>query len=156
MTVLENIQKRLPAKPLKDSLPVSQTSPAETGSLRRRLSFGIIPSDISTTWAIRRTKSMSSFGETTGSSLKRWWNSSWNWILSRKPTFARDLEMDEEESSMLGFHKKGTLHHVFYKIRFEVRKLLNSKAGRDQGFKYDSQSYAQNFDDGVGKNMYQS
>ncbi|KAI3864638.1 hypothetical protein MKX03_009158 [Papaver bracteatum] len=161
MSMLENIQKRLPARPLKESLPVSQTSNQQSpeGSLRRRLSFGIIPADISTqasTWAIRRTKSMSSFGETTGSSIKKWWDMSWAWILSRKPTFARDLEMDDEESSMLGFHKKGTLHHVFYKIRFEFRKLVNSKTGRDQGFKYDSQSYAQNFDDGVGKNMYQS
>ncbi|KAI3949686.1 hypothetical protein MKX01_040903 [Papaver californicum] len=64
--------------------------------------------------------------------------------------------MDEKESSMLGFHKKGTLHHVFYKIRFEFKKLVNRKTGRDQDFKYDSYSYVQNFDDGAGKNMYQS
>ncbi|OVA01091.1 hypothetical protein BVC80_8827g11 [Macleaya cordata] len=163
MTMLESIQKRsfLPTKPMKESLPVSQTNSNPQGNLRRRLSslsLGIPPSISSqaTSWAFHRSKSMSSFGESAGTSVRKWWDWGWAWILSRKPIFAKDLEMNEEESAMLGFHNKGTLSHVFYKVRFELRKLMNSNAvGATQGFKYDSYSYTQNFDNGVKNKKYE-
>ena len=69
--------------------------------------------------------------------------------MSRRPTFARDLEMNDAENSLLGFQSRGTWRHVFYKVRSEFRKLLGSdRLPTTQTFSYDSFSYAQNFDDG--------
>lgn len=69
--------------------------------------------------------------------------------MSRRPTFARDLEMNEEETTLLGFHSRGTLRHVFYKVRSEFRRFLGSdRLPTTQTFRYDPCSYAKNFDDG--------
>ncbi|KAF8406737.1 hypothetical protein HHK36_008829 [Tetracentron sinense] len=100
-------------------------------------------------WAFPRSKSMPSLGEFSGGSIRKWWDWGWAWILSRKPTFARDLEMNEEESAMLGCHNKGSWRHVFYKVRSDLRRLVRSDhVGLPQTFRYDSYSYSQNFDDG--------
>lgn len=59
--------------------------------------------------------------------------------------------MNEEEMSMLGCHSKGSLKHLFYKVRSEIRKLVRSQTlptRAAQGFRYDSFNYAKNFDDG--------
>uniref|UniRef100_A0A5B7BXK4 Uncharacterized protein n=1 Tax=Davidia involucrata TaxID=16924 RepID=A0A5B7BXK4_DAVIN len=115
-----------------EALPVSQP-PA--GGLRRRLSYlSLISSSpaTATSWAssFGRSKSVSSnMGEyaAAGSSLvRKWWDWGWAWILSRKPTFARDLEMNEQETVLLGCHNKGSWRHVFYKVRSELTRLVGS------------------------------
>ncbi|KAK4405405.1 hypothetical protein Sango_0547000 [Sesamum angolense] len=52
------------------------------------------------------------------------WVWGWDWILSRKPTFATDLEMNEEETAVLGTHNKGSWRHVFYKVTSQLRRKL--------------------------------
>lgn len=72
------------------------------------------------------------------------------WIMSKKPTFAQDLEMNEEEKAVLGCHSRGSLRHVFYKVRSELRRFVRSdnNVGLPQTFRYDSFNYSKNFDDG--------
>ncbi|KAJ6897343.1 hypothetical protein NC651_023266 [Populus alba x Populus x berolinensis] len=115
------------------ALPVSQTHFSKdqaVAGLRRRLSslsLKIQPiSSPATQWAFQRSKSVSAMGEYAGSSVKKWWDWGWSWILSRKPVFAQDLEMNEEETRVLGCHRKGSWGHVFYKFRSEVIKLARS------------------------------
>ncbi|KAH7689400.1 hypothetical protein IHE45_03G095700 [Dioscorea alata] len=156
-SMFENLQKKrfFPTMPEKDELPISQDKHKETHiiGLRRRLSsfsINVQPlTSASTAWAFRRSQSMPSFGEFAGGPLRKWWDWSWGWILSRKPAFAKDIEMNEEESTMLGYNSKGSLKHLLYKLRSEFRRLLRSETlPTTQGFRYDSFSYAQNFDDG--------
>lgn len=154
-SVIEGFQKRsfLPTMPANQALPVSQGDSKEP-CLRRRLSslsLKIQPiASPAASWAFRRSKSVSSMGEYAGSSIRKWWDWGWSWILSRKPIFATDLEMDEEETKMLGSHNKGSWRHVFYKVRYEIRKLVGSdKVGLPQTYSYDSYNYSQNFEDGV-------
>ncbi|XP_020593315.1 uncharacterized protein LOC110033620 [Phalaenopsis equestris] len=149
-----------PSKPMKDELPISQTPNKETHliGLRRRLisSFSIkiqpLSSSAVCSWAsLRRSKSAPEFvQEFTGGSLRRWWEWSWSWLLSKKPGFVRDLEMNEEETEVLGYHRKGSVRHLFYKIRSEIRKLVQPQRlpTTHCKFRYDSFSYAQNFDGG--------
>ncbi|XP_058070594.1 uncharacterized protein LOC131219460 [Magnolia sinica] len=153
----DSFQKRnfFPSMPTKQSLPISQSAPdgPPKQTMRRRLSslsLKIQPlSSSSTSWAFRRSKSMSAMGEYAGSSLRKWWDWGWTWIMSRRPTFARDLEMNDEESNMLGRHSRGSWKHVFYKVRSEFRRFVRSdRLPTTQRFRYDSFSYAQNFDDG--------
>ncbi|KAF6154263.1 hypothetical protein GIB67_026719 [Kingdonia uniflora] len=93
-----------------------------------------------------RSKSMTSLGEFAG----KWWDWGWGWILSRKPMFARDLELNEEESTLIGSHNKGSWRHVFFKARAELKRLVvgSDHVGAPQTFRYDSYSYSQNFDGG--------
>lgn len=74
--------------------------------------------------------------------------------MTKKPTFAQDLEMNEEESALLGFHNKGSWKHVMYKVKAEIRRLVWSN--QQKGYAYDSYSYAQNFDDGVKIKKYEN
>ncbi|KAF5176372.1 hypothetical protein FRX31_034039 [Thalictrum thalictroides] len=157
-SIFESIQKKSFFPTISaDSLPVSQASTTDQ-SLRRRLScFSVKIQPISTpatssSWAFHKSKSMSSMGEYAGSSIRKWWDWSWAWILTKKPTFAADLEMNEEESAMLGFHNKGSWRHVFYKVKAEFRRIVgssNNHVDASKGFRYDSYSYQQNFDDGT-------
>ncbi|KAK9164754.1 hypothetical protein Syun_005656 [Stephania yunnanensis] len=166
-SLLETFQKPsfFPSRPFNDSLPVSSQDPKnqqqqQQGSIRRRLSSismkiqrPQIPSSQSSWEFIRRSKSLSSMKvESAGNSIRKWWDWGWGWILSRKPTFARDLEMNEEETAMLGCQNKGSWKHVIYKVRFELRKLVGytnvSSSASSPVFAYDSYSYKQNFDDG--------
>jgi hypothetical protein len=137
------------------ALPVSQTHDSKdrgAAALRRRissLSLKIQPiSSPATQWAFQRSKSVSAMGEYAGSSIRKWWGWGWSWILSKKPPFAQDLEMNEEETRALGCHNKGSWRHVFYKVRYEVRKLVRSddKVGLPQTYRYDSFNYSKNFD----------
>ncbi|XP_077209973.1 uncharacterized protein LOC143845489 [Tasmannia lanceolata] len=142
-----------PSIPTKDSLPISDPKDPSPQGLRKRLSsfsLRLQPlSSGSTSWAFRRSKSMPAIGEFAGNSVKKWWDWGWGWILSRKPTFARDLELNEEETTMLGFQNKGSWKHIFYKVRSELRKLVGSnQLPTTQRFRYDSFDYAQNFDNG--------
>ncbi|XP_031258924.1 uncharacterized protein LOC116117029 [Pistacia vera] len=137
------------------SLPLSQTESTtdQKPYLRRRLSslsLKIQPLSLRTTsWAFQRSKSVSSMGEYAGSSIRKWWDWGWTWILSRKPIFAKDLEMNEEETVILGCHNRGSWRHVFYKVKFELRKLVGSdKVALPQTCKYTSFDYSKNFDDG--------
>uniref|UniRef100_A0A1D1Z8K5 Uncharacterized protein n=1 Tax=Anthurium amnicola TaxID=1678845 RepID=A0A1D1Z8K5_9ARAE len=158
-SILENLQKRsfLASRPGKDDLPISQAAP-KMGVRRRFSSFSVGTQPLSSAaaasseWAFRRTKSMSSIGDLAGGSLRRWWDWGWGWILSRKPTFARDLEMNEEETAMLGCHGKGSWRHVLYKLRSELRKVVGSgasaSASAEGGFRCDSFGHEQHLHDG--------
>ncbi|KAJ8512978.1 hypothetical protein OPV22_003412 [Ensete ventricosum] len=161
-SLFENVQKKrlFPTMPYKDELPTFQVHQQQQQQqdshligLRKRISSFSVKiqplSSVSTEWAIRRCKSMPSIGEFAGGPLRRWWGSWWGWILSRKPVFAQDVEMNEEETAMLGSHHKGSWRHVFYRVRSEIRKLMRSNSlPTTQGFRYDSFDYPQNFDDG--------
>ncbi|EXB40427.1 hypothetical protein L484_013730 [Morus notabilis] len=149
-SIVQTFQKR-------DFLPVSQdaSSPKDQQpSIRRRLSslslkLQPISSSPAASWAFRRSKSVSAMGESAGSSIRKWWDCGWGWILSRKPMFAEDLEMNEEETKALGSHSRGSWRHVFYKVRSELRKLVRSdRVGLPQTCRYDSFNYSKNFDDG--------
>ncbi|XP_059314510.1 uncharacterized protein LOC132065240 [Lycium ferocissimum] len=117
------------------------------------LSFYSTSTNSSSSWAFRRSKSLSSLsagvGEYAGSSIRKWWEWGVGWIMSKKPTFADDLEMNEEEKAVLGCHSKGSWRHVFYKVRSELRRLVRSgnNVGLPQTFRYDSFNYSKNFDD---------
>ncbi|KAL3514927.1 hypothetical protein ACH5RR_021829 [Cinchona calisaya] len=50
-------------------------------------------------------------------SIRKWWEWGWAWILSRKPTFSKDVEMNEDETAALGWHNKGSWSHVFFKLK---------------------------------------
>ncbi|KAF8409891.1 hypothetical protein HHK36_002409 [Tetracentron sinense] len=140
--IVESFQRRsfFASLPTNQDLPVSQTNSKE-GGLRQRLSAvsaRIQPtSSPASSWAFRRSKSMSSIGDFAGSSVRKWWDWGRAWILSRKPTFVRDLEMNEEESVMLGWHNnKGSWRHVFYKVRSEFKRLVGTdNVGLPQTFR---------------------
>ncbi|XP_073158008.1 uncharacterized protein [Henckelia pumila] len=112
------------------SLPVSEPGlQDQRPGIRRRLSslslnLKIQPSPPSA-WAFRRSKSLSSMGENAGDSIRKWWDWGWGWILSRKPAFAADLEMNEEETTTIGFHNKGSWRHVFFKVTSQLRRKLS-------------------------------
>lgn len=139
--------------PTNQALPVSQFQDPNQQSIRRRLSslsLKLQPiSSPAASWAFQRSKSVSSMGEYAGSSVKKWWDLGWSWILSKKPIFAEDLEMNEEEIKVIGSHNKGSWRHVFYKVRSEFRKLLGSQnVGLPQTYKCDSTNYSNDFDNG--------
>ncbi|KAK3421212.1 uncharacterized protein LOC104415921 [Eucalyptus grandis] len=103
------------------------------GSLRRRIMSSLslriqpISHPSSSSWSFRRSKSMSSIGDQAGNSIKKWWEWGWSWITSRKPVFAQDLEMNEEEIRVLGgLQNRGSWRHVLYKVRSEIRKIVRS------------------------------
>nr|XP_008377836.2 uncharacterized protein LOC103440924 [Malus domestica] len=131
--------------PANHSLPVSQEQLTEQPGLRRRLSslsLKLQPiSSPATSWALSRSKSVSAMGEYAGGSIRKWWVQSWAWIMSRKPIFAQDLEMNEEETKVLGSDNRGSWRHVFYKVRSELKKLMGSDVGSLP------QTYRYNFDD---------
>ncbi|KAL5571112.1 hypothetical protein UlMin_020709 [Ulmus minor] len=54
-------------------------------------------------------------GEYAGTSIRKWWDWGWSWILSKKPIFAQDLKMNEEDTKILGSRGKGSWRHLFYK-----------------------------------------
>ncbi|CAN6246344.1 unnamed protein product [Urochloa humidicola] len=143
-TILENIQKTrfLPTRPLKDELPTFQGGGLGGGGggkeshlmgLRKRLSSfsgKIQPiSSASAEWAFRRSKSAPSLGAALaagGGSLRQWWEWGVGWLMSKKPGFAGDLEMNEEEVAALGRQSRGSLGHILYKVRAGVRRLVMS------------------------------
>lgn len=141
-TILENIQKArfLPTRPLKDELPTFQGGFGGGGKeeshlmgLRKRLSSfsgKIQPiSSASAEWAFRRSKSAPSLGAAFaagGGSLRQWWQWGVGWLLSKKPGFAGDLEMNEEEVAALGRQGRGSWAHILYKMRSGVRRLVMS------------------------------
>ncbi|GAA0142905.1 hypothetical protein LIER_03702 [Lithospermum erythrorhizon] len=114
------------------SLPLSQQKD-QTPSIRRRLSSLSLKSmteysSPATSWALRRSESVSSISKNAGNSIAKWWTWGWDWILSRKPTFALDLEMNEDEKRVIGCQNKGSLRHVFFKLNFEIKKIVGDKA----------------------------
>lgn len=131
-SIVQSLQKRIPTMPsTSQALPVSRGSdPDQAPALRRRLSslsLKLQPiSSPATTWALQRSKSVSAMGEYAGGSIKKWWDWGWTWVLSRKPIFAQDLEMNEEETKILGSDNRGSWRHVFFKVRSELRKLMSS------------------------------
>ncbi|KAG8072129.1 hypothetical protein GUJ93_ZPchr0006g41455 [Zizania palustris] len=136
-TILENIQKAgfLPTRPLKDELPTSQSGggggkESHLMGLRKRLSSfsgKIQPiSSASAEWAFRRSKSAPSLGAFAGGPLKSWWDWGVGWLMSKKPVFASDLEMNEEEVAILGRQSKGSWGHILFKMRSGVRRLVAS------------------------------
>ncbi|CAG7886251.1 unnamed protein product [Brassica rapa] len=129
-SMMETLQIRKPA-----SLPVSQRlSPStkdEHGVIRRRLSSLSLnllnqPSEIASRFP--KSKSVSDMGKQVGSSVKEWWEWGWSWILSRKPIFIRDLELNREEAKTIGSQNKGSIMHVFLKLRSQIRSLVGSSS----------------------------
>ncbi|KAF3434891.1 hypothetical protein FNV43_RR21978 [Rhamnella rubrinervis] len=153
-SIVQSFQKRsfLPTSN-HGSLPVSQSQ--DPNGIRRRLSslslkLQPISCSPAASWAFSRSKSVSSMGDYAGSSIRKWWDWGWSWILSKKPIFAQDLEMNEEETKVLGSHSRGSWRHVFYKVRSELKKFVGSdKVGLPQTCRYDSFNYSKNFDEGM-------
>lgn len=114
---------------MKGSLPVSRSeSEVNEGGIRRRLSSLSVKSPVvGVSWSsFPRSKSISSMSDYAGTSIRSWWDWSWAWILSRKPIFATDLEMNHHETKLLGSHNRGTWRHVFYKLRSEITRFISS------------------------------
>lgn len=135
-TILETIQKArlLPPRPLKDELPTFGGGGREEShltGLRKRLSAfsgKIQPiSSASAEWAFRRRSRPAPSLSAGGGSLRQWWRRGVvGWLLSRKPGFAGDLEMNEEEVAALGRQSRGTWAHILFKMRSGVRRLVAS------------------------------
>ncbi|KAL9231783.1 hypothetical protein vseg_006959 [Gypsophila vaccaria] len=119
------------------TLPISSSSSSSTDdhdklpTLRRRLSSlslnlhaGSISSTSAATWAVNRSKYITSMGKSAGSSVKNWWAWGWAWVMSRKPNMFHDLEMNKEEKHFVGYHFKGSLRHVFYKLKCGVKRVF--------------------------------
>uniref|UniRef100_A0A0D9X9N1 Uncharacterized protein n=1 Tax=Leersia perrieri TaxID=77586 RepID=A0A0D9X9N1_9ORYZ len=157
--ILETIKPRRSAS--RENLPVTNSVGKDGGGdhligLRRRMSsfsVRIQPLSSASAGAFRRASSMPSTARAMAAgagALRRWWDLGVGWVMNRKPSFARDLEMNDDEAAVLGCHCRGTWRHVFFKIRASARRLL----GRDglplssHDFRYDSVSYAHNFDNG--------
>ncbi|XP_065854816.1 uncharacterized protein [Euphorbia lathyris] len=134
-------------------IPVSQDQQQQQQQgIRRRLSslslkLQPIASSSTYSWAFQRSKSVSSMGEYAGTSLRKWWDWSWSWILSRKPIFAQDLELNEEETKIIGSNNRGSWRHVLLKVRSELKKIVRSdnKVGLPQTYRYNSFNYNKNF-----------
>ncbi|KAI4366989.1 hypothetical protein MLD38_022778 [Melastoma candidum] len=140
-TIIQSIREKnlLPGFSSSLSLPLSRsTEPGQPPqpSLRRRLSSlslriqQQVPSPGDSWASFRRSRSVSSMGDYAGgggSSIRKWWEQGWSWIMSRKPVLARDLEMSEEEGRVLGAQNKGSLRHVLFKVRSEIMKLVGSE-----------------------------
>ena len=149
-SIVQSLQKRMPTS--QGALPVSQGSGLDQApALRRRLSslsLKLQPiSSPATSWAMQRSKSVSAMGEYAGGSIKRWWDWGWTWVLSRKPIFAQDLEMNKEETKILGSDNRGSWRHFFFKVRSELRKLMSSNnvTTLPQTYRpYDSLNYPKN------------
>ncbi|KAL3383263.1 hypothetical protein AABB24_002654 [Solanum stoloniferum] len=173
-TCTENMSSLLQSFHSKEALPMSQPTEEERGEglgVRKRLSslslrmnmrmmrstcqqqpiLSFYSSSSSSSWAFRRSKSLSSMGEYTGNSIRKWWDWGLGWIMSKKPAFANDLEMNEEEKAVLGCNSKGSWRHVFYKVRSELRRFIGSgnNVGLPQTFRY---NYSNNFDDNLIRN----
>ncbi|AET01086.1 hypothetical protein MtrunA17_Chr5g0448731 [Medicago truncatula] len=124
----------------KGSLPVSTKTKlgdaadavaAGGGFIRRRLSTSSLKNNTSTEttnnkWSsfIPRSKSLSF--SSIGDSIRNWWTWSWAWILSRKPIFATDLEMNEQETKLLTSRDKGSWKHVICRMRSEIRRRITN------------------------------
>ncbi|KAL0726057.1 hypothetical protein Bca4012_022150 [Brassica carinata] len=130
-SMMETLQIRKPT-----SLPVShqRLSPStkdEHGVIRRRLSSLSLnllnqPSEIASRFP--KSKSVSDMGKQVGSSVKEWWEWGWSWILSRKPVFIRDLELNREEAKTIGSQNRGSIMHVFFKLRSRIRTLMGGSS----------------------------
>ncbi|XP_024316423.1 uncharacterized protein LOC100838194 [Brachypodium distachyon] len=168
--ILETIKPRRSLS--REDLPVTHAASAsgkgkaggdlDLSGMRRRVSSSLSArirplsssSSSSSAALFRRARSMPSIKALAAAgALRRWWEWGLGWVMARKPPFARGLEMSDDEAKALGgCHCRGTLRHVFFRARAEVRRLLGRDgrpvASSAQDFRYDSDSYAQNFDDG--------
>ncbi|CAN0881039.1 hypothetical protein LINGRAHAP2_LOCUS13989 [Linum grandiflorum] len=81
-------------------------------------------------------------GHHAGDSIKSWWGWGLAWILSKKPVFAQDLEMNEEEAKVLGSQNRGSWFHILYKLKSEIRKAIvarsDKSAGLPQTYRYNN------------------
>lgn len=131
-SMMETLQIRKPASlPVSQRLSPSSSSKDEHGVIRRRLSSLSLnllnqPSEIASRFP--KSKSVSDMGKQVGSSVKEWWEWGWSWILSRKPIFIRDLELNREEAKTIGSQNRGSIMHVFLKLRSQIRSLMGSSS----------------------------
>jgi len=113
----------------KGSLPLSTKTKGE-GFIRRRLSTSSLnnnntSAETNNKWSfVPRSKSLSF--SSMGDSIRNWWTWSWAWILSRKPIFATDLEMNEQETKLLTSRDKGSWKHVICRMRSEIRRRITN------------------------------
>ncbi|KAK4761335.1 hypothetical protein SAY87_006228 [Trapa incisa] len=132
-------------------LPLSSSQSSSSGLLRRRLSSIHVPLSASSaaSWALHRSKYLPAIETRTGSTIRKWWDSAWSWVLSRKSIFSNDLETNDEETRLVGSQSRGSWRRIFYKVRAEIRRLVGSdRVGLPQSYRYDSVDYSKNFDDG--------
>ncbi|KAL5856285.1 hypothetical protein ACOSQ3_006123 [Xanthoceras sorbifolium] len=117
-SIVQTFQKRTILPTNNQALPVSQTDSSSSlnsnneqqqqqeEGLRKRLSSlslriqPPISSQTVASWASQRSKSVSSIGEYAGTSIRKWWDWGWSWVLYKKPTFAQDLEMKRRPGSL--------------------------------------------------------
>ncbi|KAI4975015.1 hypothetical protein ZWY2020_048622 [Hordeum vulgare] len=128
--ILETIKPR--RSPWLEDLPVTnggggaaKGAKVDLSGMRRRvsssLSLSLQPLSSSSSAAFRRARSMPSIKALAAAgAVRQWWEWGLGWVMTRKPSFARGLEMNDEEAAVLGCHCRGTLRHVFYKARAEV------------------------------------
>jgi hypothetical protein len=165
-TIIETIQKRnlFPARPLKDDLPIfnaplrsPSTSITTVGvatsdhliGLRKRLcSFSDKIQPLSTS-SFLRSRSMPSFNSFSINPILQWWSWGIGWILARKPAIVSDLELNEEEVTVLGTHNKGSLRHALYRVQSGFRKLVMgsgtlpvSQKVRSDSFSYNAKQFS--------------
>ncbi|KAF8690127.1 hypothetical protein HU200_041366 [Digitaria exilis] len=155
--ILETIKPRRS----EEKLPVTTAAGASAGGgggLRRRMSSvsaQLGPSlSAAASASIRRAQSMPSVKALAAAgALRRWWEWGIGWVMARRPP-PLFMEMSDEEADEIGgCHCRGTWRHVLYKVRAGARRLLGRdgrplKPAATPVFRYDSVSYAQNFDDG--------
>ncbi|CAI8587197.1 unnamed protein product [Vicia faba] len=113
-----------------NALPVStkedDDAAAAGGGIRRRLSSSSLNSipAAAANWSFPRSKSLPF--SSAGDSIRNWWLWIFAWILSRKPIFATDLEMNEQETKHLASADRGSWKHVIYRTRSEIKRITNS------------------------------
>ncbi|KAJ0704283.1 hypothetical protein HanPI659440_Chr14g0560931 [Helianthus annuus] len=91
---------------------------------------------------MRRSKSVSSMGESASTSIRNWWDWGWGWILSRKRVFGPDLEFNKSSSNS---SNGGSWKSVLLKVRSKIRKMVRfDKVGLPQTVRYNSGSYSRN------------
>ncbi|KAE9606424.1 hypothetical protein Lal_00013624 [Lupinus albus] len=106
------------------SLPVSVGLGSEEGGrgLRRRLSSLKIP-NIPKSSSSSPSMTMSDYTNGTCITIKKWWDCVCAWILSSKPIFVTDLEMNQQYETKL---LRGTWEHLFTKLRSQITRLITS------------------------------
>ncbi|GLJ35244.1 hypothetical protein SUGI_0709180 [Cryptomeria japonica] len=79
---------------------------------------------------------------------RKFWQWGREWISAKKASLYRGLMMEDDEA-LVGCCRI-SWRHLFWKIRAEVRRMIQPREA--QRFGYDAISYSQNFDDGNYEN----
>lgn len=72
----------------------------------------------------------------------------WKWGSARKAHLCRASGMDDVDGLLLGCCRRISWRHLFWKIKADWRNMIKPRSASHMRFKYDSLSYALNFDNG--------